>query len=439
MNLVKRAGLMLLIFALFCTSAFAQTTDYAAKDKVYSELKSITFDDMAYMPVNHWSSVAVYTVAAAGLIKGYESDFNPTGTVTRSEALAVLFRSSGDEETANSYYSKVLNSKIKAPNDYNNIDSWADGYVRLAVDYGILTPDEYIYCMSKNYNSDGAFPKNMPALKSELAEWIVRVYKLPLQQGESKIAKFYDYDKLKDEDKPYLETAVYYGILNGSGDKLDPYVTITREQMAQIFYNIRTLWAQKIGYEIIQTSVLDVVKETVQGDGKLTNDIKIVTDFGSLITKREYKLNGETVDNAYNSQLIYNDFVVIAEGNLPTDSTILKKSDGISIFTKDGDVKFILKNKNAGTRDFSSEEYKDATVYKGKLYFLDADEMTVVLKTEQGFKEIECTLDTQFSYRTKTAPISTVNEKYKDHNAYVFTCIAKGDQREFAYRVQITD
>lgn len=439
MNLVKRAGLLFVMFVLVCTSVSVQAADYIAKDNVYNKLKNITFDDMAYMPVNHWSSTAVYTVAAAGLIKGYDSGFNPNGTVTRSEALAVLFRSSGDEETAASYYSNVLKSKQQAPHNYNDVDAWADGYVRLAVDYNILTPDEYLYCMSKEYNSDGAFRKNKPALKSELAEWIVRVYKLPLQKGESRISKFYDYDQLKNEDKPYLETAVYYGILNGTGDKLDPYVTMTREQMAQIFYNIRMLWAEKLGYQIIQTSVSDVVKNTVQGEGKLTNDIEIVTDSGKLITKREFKLNGEAVDNTYDSKLIYNDFVVIAEGHLPTDCTVLKKSDSISIFVKEGTAQFVLKNKNAGVRDFSSEEYKDASVYSGKLYFLDADEMTVVLEDKQEFIEIECTLDTEFSYRTKVVAVSEVNEKYKDHNVYVFTCVGAGDNREFAYRVQIID
>jgi len=439
MRLAKRTISVVLLILMLCTGVTAQEVKYSANSGVYDTLKSITFDDMAYMPVNHWSGVAVYTVAAAGLIKGYESNFMPSGTVTRSEALAVLFRSSGEEKIAASYYSNVVKEKEMHPEKYNNIDSWADGYIRLAVDHGILTPDDYIYCMSSNYNSDGVFQKDKPALKAELAKWIVKVYKLPLQKGEEKISKFYDYSQLKPEDKPYLETAVYYGVLNGSGDELDPYVTMTREQMAQMFYNIRALWAEKLGYTIINTSVSEIIKDTVQGEGKITNNINIVTDAGTLVTQREYKLNGEAIDNTATEGFLYNDFVVIAKDHLPTDCTILKKSDWISLFEKDNEIKFVLKDKSAGGRNFSSAEYKDSSVYKGKLYFVDSSEMTMVLETQDGFKEIEYAVDTEFAYRTENVLHDKVNEAYKDRNVYVFTCASVADKREFAYRVQITD
>ena len=67
----KFTKLLLLVVMILSigTSTFAK--EYKATDGVYDKLKSITFDDMAYKPVNHWSSVAVYTVAAAGLIKSW--------------------------------------------------------------------------------------------------------------------------------------------------------------------------------------------------------------------------------------------------------------------------------------------------------------------------------------------------------------------------------
>lgn len=428
---------ILVLITWFSTSVFAE--EYKADGDVYNKLKSITFDDMAYMPVNHWSGMAVYTVAAAGLIKGDGGNFIPEGTVTRSEALAVLFRSSGNDEIASSYFGNVKKAKSESPEEYNNIDSWADGYVRLAVDYGILTTEEYIHCMSSRYNSDGAFRKEKPALKSELAEWIVKVYGLELREGEKELSKFYDYESLKDEDKPYLETAVYYGILNGSGDKLDPYVTMTREQMAQIFYNIRTLWAQKLGYEIIDTRITDVVKNTAHVENGMVNNIEIVTDLGSLITQKEYKLNGEAVDNTITEGLLYEDFVVVAPGHLPTDCTVLKKSDAINLYLKNGKVEFILVNKEDKKTDFSSGDYKDVAVYQGSLYFVDTDEKTVVIRTADGFREVLYTEGTDFSYRTNSFEHNKINELYKDKSVYVFTCASLAEKTEYAYRVQIVD
>lgn len=437
---MKRITKLLVLFVLLMSfSVTASADDFRADGGVYEKLTGITFDDMAYKPVNHWSGQAVYTVAAAGLIKGDGGNFLPDGTVTRSEALAVLFRSSGSDEIALSYWGNVQKAKEASPDDYNNIDSWADGYVRLAVDYGILTTDEYLYCMSKNYNSDGAFQKNMPALKSELAEWIVKVYGLELKSGEDSISKFYDYESLKDEDKPYLETAVYYGILNGSGDRLDPYVTMTREQMAQIFYNIRKLWAEKLEYKIINAKVTDVVKNTSQGSESIVNNIEIITDAGKLLTQKEYKLNGEAIDNTVSEGLIYEDFVVIAPGHLPTDCTVLKKSDVINLYLKDGKVEFILLNKESKKTDFSSGDYKDVAVYQGNLYYLDTDEKTVVIKTEDGFYEVLYADGTEFSYRTNPIEHNRVNEQYRDKKVYVFTCESLAEKTEYAYRVQIVD
>lgn len=435
----KITRLTVALLLLLSVSITACASEFKADGGVYEKLTNITFDDMAYKPVNHWSGPAVYTVAAAGLIKGDSGNFLPEGTVTRSEALAVLFRSSGNDEVATSYYYNVQKSKSEAPGSYNNIDSWADGYLRLAVDYGILTTDEYLYCMSSKYNSDGAFQKNMPALKSELAEWIVKVYGLEIRSGTESISKFYDYENLNAEDKPYLETAVYYGILNGSGDKLDPYVTMTREQMAQIFYNIRKLWAAKLGYEIVNTTVKDIVKDNTQTEESIVNHIEIVTDSGNLVTQKEYKLNGEAIDNSVKEGLVYDDFVVIAPGHLPTDCTILKKSDAISLYLKNGKVEFILLNKENKETDFSSAEFKDVAVYKGELYYIDTDEKTLVINTDGGFKEILYTNETEFSHRTTPVEHSKINEQYRDKNVYVFTCANLTDKTEYAYRVQIVE
>ena len=437
MKNITKFLLFIMIIVSLGTSVFAK--EYKAENGVYDKLKDITFDDMAYKPVNHWSSVAVYTVAAAGLIKGDGVNFNPEGTVTRSEALAVLVRSSGNEAIASSYHANVQKAKKLAPEEYNNIDSWADGYIRFVVDYGILTVDEYIYCMSADYNSDGTFIKDKPALKSELVEWIVKVYGLELKEGEEKISGFYDYDSFKEEDKPYLETAVYYGILNGSGSRLDPYDTMTREQMAQIFYNIRKLWTKKLDYEVIDTKITDVVKNTSQGKESITNDISIITEAGKLITRKEYKLNGEAVDNTTTEGIIYEDFVVIASGYLPTDCTILKKSDIISIYEKNGIIEFILLNEETIQKDFSSSDYKDVAVYKGKLYFADTNEKTIVIDTEDGFKEILYTDKTDFSYRTSSCEHDKINEIYRDKTVYVFTCASFAEKTEYAYRVQIVD
>jgi len=420
-----------------CITACAD--EFRADSGVYDKLKSITFNDMAYKPVNHWSGPAVYTVAAAGLIKGDGGNFFPEGTVTRSEALAVLFRSSGSEDIASSYLSNVHKAKKSAPEKYNNIDSWADGYIRLAVDYGILTTDEYIYCMSDEYNSDGNFNKEKPALKSELAEWIVRVYGLDIRDGEENISKFYDYETFKKEDKPYLETAVYYGILKGSGDMLDPYITMTREQMAQMFYNIRSLWAQKLDYNVVNTRITDIVKNTEQREQSMVNTIEIVTEQGSLITEKEYKLSGEAVDNSAAEDALYKDYIVVAPGHLPTDCTILKKSDAVSLFIRDGSIKFILLNKESRETDFSSGDYRDVAVHQGTLYFVDTDEKTIVIRTNDGFKEIMYTEGTEFSYRTSTFPHNMINELYKDKRVYVFTCASITEKTEYAYRVQIID
>ena len=65
---------------------------------------------------------------------------------------------------------------------------------------------------------------------------MVIVFQLPVATKENLIIDFLDYESIKAEDRMYLETAVNYGILKGTDRYLSPYSTLSREEMAQMFF-----------------------------------------------------------------------------------------------------------------------------------------------------------------------------------------------------------
>ena len=162
----------------FCTVTVSAES-FEGNQNFYDTVRKISFTDMAFKPVDHWSNDAIYTVAALGIMNGFEGNFEPEANLTRAEALAMIFRAAGLENEANSYAEVIRKQRLDIPEKYNNICSWADGYVRLAVDYKIISIEDYMASMDADY-SKASFKKDEPATKGEVALWMVNVFGLEI-------------------------------------------------------------------------------------------------------------------------------------------------------------------------------------------------------------------------------------------------------------------
>ena len=88
----KRLLALILVFVIAIGfTCKAEDVIYTADSNIYNTLREISFTDVAYKPVDHWSSTAIYVMASIGAIKGYNGNFDMTSPVKNHEAMAVLF------------------------------------------------------------------------------------------------------------------------------------------------------------------------------------------------------------------------------------------------------------------------------------------------------------------------------------------------------------
>ena len=431
--------ILTILIVLSAFSAFGE--EYLGKDKFYDNLSTITYQDISYLPADHWSNDAVFAVSALGIMKGSYNLFNPYDTVTASEALAVVLRCAGLEQECTKMYNSVANQRQQNPNLYNDIDRWADGYMRMAVDKKLINIDEFMSAMDINYpNNDCLFSKEKPITRATFVIWMVKALDLEVSQKENLITDFADYKEIDEVSKMYFETALKLGIISGSGDYLNPFGNITREQLAQIVYNSLSIWAPKSGYTIVSGMVDDIVKETKNTQTNLLDSTSYKVGENCLVTQREYLLNGEEVDYTENRKLIYRDFPVIKQHSLPSDSTAITKSSFVNAYIKDGEVEaVIIKNNDNETINVNYDGYIDSTVYSGKLYIADPNDRTIVVENNGELTEVPYFKDVEVFHKTKLISPEELNEKYIDKQIYLFTVKKSQDSVERCYRAQLVD
>lgn len=438
---MKIKRILCLLLAFLAVSGAASAAEYDGKDGFYGALNEITYQDIAYLPVDNWSNTAIFSVSALGLMKGSYGMFNPYGTVTGTEALAVVLRSAGLEKECAKMYNAVSNQRIKNPGLYNDIDRWADGYMRMAVDKKLITIDEFMSAMDINYpDNSRLFEKDKPVTRATLVIWMVKAMGLPIAEKENLVTDFNDYQYINKAHTLYFETALKNGIISGSNYMLDPYGFITREQLAQIMLNSADLWSEKSGYTVIKGNVDDIVTESKSDGSKILNTTVFKVGDSTFLSQREYKLNGEAVDYTEDTSLKYSDFPVIKERTLPADSSAISKSDYVEVYVKNGKIIAVLEPENGNSEENSDySEYKDASVYSGKFYIADKTDRTIVLNDGDKLIEIPCFKGAKIYVKNTPVDIETLNREYVDKTIYVFTVKKTEDSVERCYKAQIVD
>ena len=434
---MKKITAVLIVLLILCSNvAFAES--YEGTQSFYNTVRKISFTDMAFKPVDHWSNDAIYTVAALGIMNGFDGNFEPDANLTRAEALAMIFRAAGMENEANGYVETIRKQRLENPEKYNKICSWADGYVRLAVDFKILSIEDYMASMDADY-SKSPFRKDEPATKGEVALWMVNVFGLDVAEKENYVTEFADVPPQPEYARLYYETAIKNGILKGDGTNLGVSNLITREEAAQMFYNSIKLFKDKLKLEVASDLVLSNVLTTQNEPEKIHNKRVVTLENHSLTATRTFDLNGEAVDLNYNPENEYKDIVVVKQKTLPQGIEALNQGDVVNVYKKDGQVILVTCfTHKEDTVKRNEEDYEDSTTYSGNLYFVDEEDRIVVIKDAKGdLVEIPYFDDALFCNRENILSVEEINTSWADKEVHVFTIIKKGGTVGRAYRVQL--
>src|SRR5665647_1270425 len=106
--------------------------------------------------VGHWGEEYINNTYNRGIIEGYpDGTFKPDGNITRAEMAVMVIKAMG------------LDS-VEKPNleftDAKDIPSWAAGYIKTAVDKGII----------KGYPEDGTFKPEDKITRAEISIMVVK-------------------------------------------------------------------------------------------------------------------------------------------------------------------------------------------------------------------------------------------------------------------------
>lgn len=178
----------------------------------------VTFADLA----DHWSRADVELMASKGIVAGLPNgQFNPGGTVTRAEFVALLVRALG--------LTKADANAVSATSftDVKNTD-WFWPEVTAAVNAGVVGGFD-----------DGTFRPNDPVSREQAAALIARALRLCGKAGTAdeaalrELAKaFADGNTIADWALTDVGLAANLGIVQGSDGRFAPQATATRAEAA---------------------------------------------------------------------------------------------------------------------------------------------------------------------------------------------------------------
>ena len=207
-----------LVFALWAGALSAWAASPGGEDSSDMAVETI-FNDV---PADAWYAAAVEYCLELGLMNGVsDTDFDPSGTMTRSMLATVLYRAAG---------SPAVTGDTPFPDV--DMDSWYGPAALWAYQYGVIT----------GYGN-GLFGTDDPVTREQLAVILWRYAGIP--EPPQNAEDFADEDSIDPWANEAVDWARENGILNGrDGNRFDPQGEAQRCEVATVLMNYMEQQAQ---------------------------------------------------------------------------------------------------------------------------------------------------------------------------------------------------
>ena len=408
---------LLLIFVLITpilgVNAFGSAPEntYTGTQTALDAVKNIAFSDVEAMGQSYWARAAIYDMAALSVIRGYGSTtFGPTDPISKVQALALIYRASDREAEAQQAAEIIERQRREDERSVNAVDMWADGFLQLAMEDGLITFDEYLDAISfdqAGLDPEYDFIKTAPAQRQEVGEWIARVLGLaPIYSQHTIFNSFEDWQQADPLRVPYLEAVLQQRIINGTPNGyLYPRGNISRAEMAQVLKNAEQFilasqdLTKKHGYI---EKITKNTRQTMEGT-EVTTVIRLRNADGKvdhISLQKKIDDNGHIIETS-REQIEYGntDVIVLGEG-MPSDSTSLFEGQQISyIVDEQNNVRVIRILKNE-----LSEQIKRAKIREVDY----AQQRVTVLTNEEDEVTYQVSSDAQIVINTKIADFDEI-------------------------------
>ena len=208
------------------------------------------FADMS----NGWSRDAVVSAVENGLLRGNDGKLNPTGLLTRAQLATVIVRAFG--ATAEADLSGFTDVKA---------DGWYYSALAKAKGMGVM-----------NGTSSTTMSPDRPISRQEV--FVILARTLQLADGKAETLNAYkDAESVGAWAVGGTAAMVSAGYVSGSNGYLLPTDNITREQFAQIIYNIFGTYYQTAGVytDDVENSLLVNVPDVIIKNAKIAGDLVV--------------------------------------------------------------------------------------------------------------------------------------------------------------------
>ena len=313
--------------------------------------------DFTDMPDN-WAKAPLEAAVENGLLNGSDGLLRPTDYLTRAEMAAILVRAFGTTQSA----SVSGFSDVKA-------DAW---YVTQNAVPGA------VFMEIMNGNNDGTFEPGRNITREQAFAVLARALKL--EAGSSSVlAQFTDAAQISGWASGEVAAMVAAGYVNGSNGKLNPKGNITRQEFAQVMFNIFGDYIStagtvtELGGKAVMINVPGVtVKDTtvhgdvIIGEGVGEGDVffENVTIEGRVVV-RGGGVNSIHFINSDSSQVLVSKIagpvrIVADKASSVAEVAVIGGTDAVTVqgsvakVAVEGDAPVVVKDATVGTVEVSS-------------------------------------------------------------------------------------
>lgn len=274
--------------------------------------RSMTYSDIS----KHWAKSSIYKMGALGVIRGTAGKFNPSGKISRQQAVAMVVTLMGKQADA-----QAMGANAPA---LTNLTASYYGYLNFALSQGIISAADL-----------GKISWKGTATRQEVATWIAKAlgFQPAYGQEQQAIYAFRDYPSIDQDKRPYIEPIVANSIMAGNSAGLfRPKGTITRAEISSVLDKASQAFLPQRSFSGIEGSVIYI--------GGLNSFASYTQSFlgSGLSTRVNYHILG-TDGSSYTlvkdiAPAAQRDFIVVKNGSLGK-SNRLAVGDNIQLLLDD--------------------------------------------------------------------------------------------------------
>lgn len=407
---------VVMLQSVFVHSTFADThilTDtprdvFVGRSDGIDVIRNINFTDV---PAYHFAQQSIVQGGALNLIAGYDTTFNPSGVLSRQEALVFILRAIGMENEA---VTAAVGLQDVMPPESTTRNLWSLGYLQVATSLGLITQldledslfeeeeevEEIAPAVEEPEEDDDLdddsdddttdelpevleeatprerFMREEPATRQEVARWVMQAIQsvdnsifdttLPIQS----IYQFSDWEYISVDNIAAVEMLSSQNIMIGSNGMFNPQGTLTRAEMALLMGNLDSIYFELMGLQrrFGTVGAMQISQAMQQGSATVWRNFFIRTDDGSVdIIQRSYEYS-------VSPQNVILDTPVHRNGQI-TGLLGLEEGDRIQyiVDTTTNEVLFVNVLGESATIDIA-----------GRIFSIDVDERTINITDEQG-------------------------------------------------------